>query len=94
MSLISRKACIDRLRRIAGNQPNKMMRDLFCIEKFALERMPEIKAVPVEWLEKGRRDADDAGDIEMRDAITHLLGEWEKIESLYVYPGDDKPYKL
>jgi hypothetical protein len=49
------------------------------LDKFLDGFQPEIvDAIPVEWMKKVRNDADDAGDIEMRDSITGLLLEWQK----------------
>lgn len=48
-------------------------------EKFFKGNAPEIvEAVPVAWLARVRNDADEAGDLEMRDAITGLIFEWRK----------------
>ena len=40
--------------------------------------LPTIDVIPVAWLKKVRDDADDAGDLEMRDSISCLLEEWER----------------
>lgn len=46
----------------------------------AIKAIPAVDAIPVEWLESVRNDADDAGDLEMRDAITGLIDEWHRKE--------------
>lgn len=37
---------------------------------------PTVDAIPVWRLEMVRDDADEAGDLEMRDAVTRLIDEW------------------
>ena len=50
-------------------------------DKFLDGFQPEIiDAVPVEWLRKVMYDADDAGDMEMTDAVSQLIQEWHRQE--------------
>ena len=47
-----------------------------CLED--IDNAPTIDAIQVEWLVNEMNMADDRGDMEMTDAISWLIQEWQK----------------
>ena len=43
-----------------------------------IDSAPTIDAIPVEWLQNEMNMADDRGDMDMTDAISWLIQEWQK----------------
>lgn len=77
--LISRESVLEQIKRM----PYWFTRDGYCALTYddietAINNMPAVEAISVSWLETVRNDADEAGDLEMRDAITNLIDEWHR----------------
>ena len=72
MRLIDKDALEDkmRVRRYMVGQDS----DADCL----VANAPTIDAIPVEWLVNEMNMADDRGDMEMTDAISWLIQEWQK----------------
>ena len=43
-----------------------------------IDAQPEVRAIPIEWLEDWKRWADSDGDVELSQAIYFLLDRWQK----------------
>lgn len=72
MRLMGADALIEEMVKVPGNRWNtKTLGE-------ALDSVPTIDAIPVEWLRKEMNMADDRGDVEMTDAISWLIQTWHK----------------